>query len=284
MNNPLISIIIPCYNQSNFLSETLQSVLNQTYAHWECLLVNDGSTDDSHKVALKWGKSDKRFLYFKKENGGLSSARNFGLLKATGDYIQFLDADDLLMPDKFEKQLEDLQNCDISISDYFSFLENDTMKSVPNRYLSPFLSELEFKKEIILDWEYRKSIPCHSVLFKRSLLEKHQLVFDESLPNHEDWVFWSKLFYHAISIKNNKNVLALYRIHEKAMSTDFKLMKQGFLKAAVILIHFFETEKNKELEKLSKMKYKEISKKGQEPLFKKIKTKLVYIYRYVKKN
>lgn len=279
-----VSVIIPCYNQAIFLDETLQSVLNQAYTNWECIIVNDGSTDSSKEIALKWCNLDERFIYFYKENGGLSSARNFGLQKATGDFIQFLDADDLLDSKKFESQLQDLQCCDISVSNYFSFQDNDIKKVAPYRYLSSFLSETNFKREIILDWEYRKSIPCHAVLFKKELIDIYKLSFDETLPNHEDWVFWTKLFYYSKSIKNNKNILAFYRIHGHSMTVDFKLMKQGFLKAALILKAFFKTENNKELEKVSKIKYNEIYKKGSVSFYKKLKSKLAYIYHYARKN
>lgn len=279
----IISIIVPCYNQAFFLDQSLQSVLEQTYIHWECIIINDGSKDKTEEIAKKWINKDNRFKYFFKKNGGLSSARNFGLEKATGNFIQFLDADDLLHPKKIECQLNDLHLKDISIADYFPFLDNDTNIRVPNRYLSPFLSEIDFKKEIILDWEYKKSIPCHSVLFKKELLDKHQLNFDESLQNHEDWVFWTKLFYYANGIKNNKNVLALYRIHKNGMSLDFIKMKQGFLKATLILNQFFKKEGDREFQKLTKIKYKEIYKKGRRSIFRKIKAKLARIYHYATK-
>ena len=75
MKDHLISIIMPCYNQGQFLEETFQSVFNQTYKNWECLLINDGSTDTTKEIAEKWSRKDKRFRYFEKENGGRSSAR-----------------------------------------------------------------------------------------------------------------------------------------------------------------------------------------------------------------
>ena len=96
MNNFLVSIIVPCYNQAQYFTEALQSVLDQTYKNWECILVNDGSTDHTEEIALEWSKIDDRFVYIKKENGGLSSARNSGIEIAKGDYLQFLDADDVL--------------------------------------------------------------------------------------------------------------------------------------------------------------------------------------------
>ncbi|NNC50939.1 MAG: glycosyltransferase [Flaviramulus sp.] len=282
-----VSVIIPCFNQAQYIEETLASVLNQTYPNWECIIVNDGSTDNSKDIAKKWCDKDERFQYFFKENGGLSSARNFGLRKANGKYIQFLDSDDLIKREKFSEQVKDLQESEISISNYFSFIDG-TNDTAPHRYLSPFLSEENYKKEVILDWEYRKSIPCHCVMFESRLIFENNLSFNENLPNHEDWVFWVQLFYYSKSIKNNKNEFALYRIHNHSMSVDFKLMKQGFLKASKILEVFFKSENNIEFVKLSKEKYKEIYHKNRESFINQIKSKiyskLAYCYRYVRKN
>lgn len=76
LNLSLISVIVPCYNQAQYLDECLQSVLDQTYQNWECIIVNDGSPDNTEEIALRWTKKDSRFRYLKKENEGLSSARN----------------------------------------------------------------------------------------------------------------------------------------------------------------------------------------------------------------
>jgi glycosyltransferase involved in cell wall biosynthesis len=283
-----ISVIIPCYNQALFLEETLQSVLNQTHSNWECIIVNDGSTDNTEEMALAWCEKDLRFRYLYKENGGLSSARNAGIAVLKGEYIQFLDSDDLILPEKFEVQILDLQESQIAVSNYFSFQDGDTEIMAENRYLSPFLCENDFKNEIISDWEYRKSIPCHSVLFKKALLDKHAIRFDESLPNHEDWVFWVMLFYFSDTIKNNKQVLALYRIRTGSMSVDHKLMKIGFLKAAQKLEQFFHIQKNTALKKQVKRKYKEIYNKGRRSTVDRLKSKIYllkyYCMNYVRKN
>ena len=94
MNQPFISIIVPCYNQAQYLDECLQSVFNQTYQNWECIIVNDGSPDNTEEIALQWTKKDVRFKYLNKENGGLSSARNAGIEIAKGEWILPLDCDD----------------------------------------------------------------------------------------------------------------------------------------------------------------------------------------------
>lgn len=281
-----ISVIIPCYNQGQYLDDTLQSVLKQTYSHWECIIVNDGSTDNTEEIANSWCILDNRFKYVYKENGGLSSARNAGLQHTSGNYIQFLDADDLIADTKFEAQLKDLKDAQISISNYFSFIDGDINQAAKHRYLSPFFSEKNFKKDIILDWEYKRSIPCHAVLFQRSLITENNIVFNEQLPNHEDWVFWVQLFYVSKNIKNNQNVLAFYRIRKIAMSANYEMMRYGFLKAANILKVYFKNQNNSELVKAVSVKYHEVYNKNRVPLFKKIKSKLysnlARIYKYVK--
>lgn len=96
---PKISVIVPCYNHAQYLDECLQSVLDQTYQAWECIIVNDGSPDNTEEVAKQWTEKDPRFKYLKKENGGLSSARNAGIEIAEGEWILPLDADDKIGKD-----------------------------------------------------------------------------------------------------------------------------------------------------------------------------------------
>ena len=94
MQKSIVSIIVPCYNYAALFREALDSVLAQTYDDWECIIVNDGSTDDTEEIALQYCQKDERFIYFYKENGGHSSARNYGIKKSKGEYILPLDPDD----------------------------------------------------------------------------------------------------------------------------------------------------------------------------------------------
>ena len=280
----MISVIVPCYNQATYLSETLESVYLQTHKDWECIIINDGSTDATLEVAQRWLDKDPRFKYIYQKNEGLGGARNTGLRAAKGDYIQLLDADDLIKKEKFNTQLQHLEDSDISVCDYFPFVDGNLDEVAQFRYLSPLLSLTNYKCEIIQDWEYRKSIPCHSVLFKRSLLVKHDIKFDIKLPNHEDWHFWSRVFYVSSSLSNVNQVLALYRIRSNSMSSDYRLMKQGFLKAADELKIFFKDKNEENFVQLIKQKKKEIIHKNRSPIQRtlkhQIKSKLYYIYRY----
>ena len=102
--DPLVSIVIPIYNSENYIADTILSCINQFYNNIEIILVNDGSTDNSEKEVLKF--NDIRILYFKIENCGACEARNFGISKANGQLLQFLDHDDLLEPNKISNQIE----------------------------------------------------------------------------------------------------------------------------------------------------------------------------------
>lgn len=107
---PKVSVIVPCYNQAQYLDEALASVEQQTHANWECLIVNDGSPDNTEEVARKWTDKDPRFIYLYQENGGVSSARNLGIEKAASDFILTLDADDKYETSFLEKAISILLN------------------------------------------------------------------------------------------------------------------------------------------------------------------------------
>src|SRR5688500_7640155 len=103
---PLISVLIPCFNQGHFLAEALESVSAQSYGHWECLIINNGSKDNTKEVALAFAAKDPRFRFLDHPKPGVSGARNHGLEEARGDLIQFLDADDCIKPTKWHDQLK----------------------------------------------------------------------------------------------------------------------------------------------------------------------------------
>jgi len=104
--HPKISIVVPCYKTELTLESTLKSVLHQNFDAWECLIINDGSPDNLENIALKYSQLDSRFKYFKKKNGGLASARNYGIEKALGDFILPLDSDNEVCPDFVKKALD----------------------------------------------------------------------------------------------------------------------------------------------------------------------------------
>jgi glycosyltransferase involved in cell wall biosynthesis len=261
--NALISVIVPCYNQAQFLDECLQSVWDQTYPHWECIVVNDGSPDNTEEVVMPWLKKDSRFKYIRKENGGPGSTRNAGIKIAQGEYIQLLDADDTIHKLKFEKQLECMQNqSDIVICDYFPYdYQYGTFAS--HCYRTPFMNSDQLHYDIITYWEDKISIPIHTILFKRSLIVSPQLLFDESLPNHMDWVFWVQLFQRTKKIQNLRIALANYRIQPNSICRDVDAMSKGFILAGEKLVEGFTATNDPVGEKYARNKLYWIKKRDE---------------------
>lgn len=127
-----VSLIVPVYNVYNYLDRCLDTLVNQTYRNIEIITVNDGTTDNSEEIIDKYVKKDKRVKKYNKENGGLSSARNFGLKHATGEYVMFLDSDDYFELDMIEKMLTQMNkdNSDICICDIIKEYEDGSHISI----------------------------------------------------------------------------------------------------------------------------------------------------------
>lgn len=208
MSNKKISLIIPCYNQSAFLVECLESVAQQTFTDWECILINDGSTDNTEEICKKWVEKDERFHYFKKENGGVSSARNFGIEKSTGIYILPLDGDDKIAENYLKLASEKLENgFDVvyCLAKYFG--ERNENFDLQNHTYENLLRE--------------NTLFC-SALFKKENL--NNLQFDENLIHgFEDWEFWiSLLSNHDLKVFRLDETLFYYRIKEISRNNEIK--------------------------------------------------------------
>jgi hypothetical protein len=229
--NPMISVIIPCYNQGKFLTECVQSLQDQTYSNWEAIIVNDGSTDQSERIAAEICCLDTRVRLFSKINGGLSSARNAGISLTRGNFVQFLDADDILLPRKFEKHLTAVAENRteiITYSNYFHGASDQPMKRVQSGHVSDMFMCQYPLLDFASRWEHDFSIPIHTALFPEFLFKKHNIRFDEGLPNHEDWDFWMKIMIFITEVKYLPEELAIYRFSNNSMSQDKAAMWSGF--------------------------------------------------------
>lgn len=218
-----ISVIIPCYNQAHYLPDAVSSVLAQDYQNWECIIINDGSKDATEEVALEFVKNDKRIKYIKKENGGLSSARNKGLEAAKGDYIQFLDSDDIITPGKFSASLKNGSGKDVIIADFKMFSKDNPDIELPFKLAS---SDLTFEN-ILMGWEVLFVFPPHSGIFKSYLFKG--LRFDETLRAREDWLMWLQVFQKDIRVTFVDEPLALYRSSPESMSQNKHLMDENLI-------------------------------------------------------
>ena len=236
---PKISIIVPCYNQAQFLDEALQSVLYQTYSDWECIIVNDGSPDRTAEVAQKWVEKDSRFVYIYKENGGVSSARNLGIEKAKGVYLQFLDADDFLVKEKLALSLQQIEkNSDVNlvITNFRMFTDNPEMSSEPYCDLTAQLFSFE---NMLYQWNNSFSIQVQCGLFHSSLFET--IRFPEELAAQEDWVVWVRIFKRGCTVVFIDQALALYRMNPSSRMTTIGL-SEDHLKACTCFRNYLSEE------------------------------------------
>lgn len=221
----LVSVVIPCYNHAQFLAEALNSVLEQTYDNWECIIVNDGSSDNTETIANDWCKKDIRFKYLFKENGGLSSARNLGLANSKGDFILFLDSDDFIAPEKLllsVKSFMEDTSLDLVITDFNSVLRAKLVQLEPFVKLADFTFNLE---NILHKWDLGFSIPIHCALFKKDSVG--DIRFNEKLKAKEDWLFWIQFFKLDSRTLYINQPLVTYRMHEDSMTKNVLLMNNN---------------------------------------------------------
>jgi len=197
-SQPLVTVIVPCYNYAKFLPFTLQSIARQTYGNWECIIINDGSTDDTEAVAMQHANADARFIYLAQHNQGLSGARNSGIKLAKGKYIQLLDADDLIEERKLELQadyLEHHSSVDIVYGDAL-FFQTDKPDVFLKTRTKGERSNNDLKisgcgKEMISSIARDNFIEVSAPLLKKTVFDKAGL-FDIEYRSYEDWRFWFK--------------------------------------------------------------------------------------------
>lgn len=195
----MFSIIIPCYNVEEYISSTINSVLEQTYNNWELILVNDGSTDNTIKILERYNKKYERITVIEQDNNGVSSARNIGLEMAKGEYIYFLDGDDIIESNLFTQAKKAFEkNKEIDIFSFgFNIVNNEkeVMESYSfEKYNADLFSSNEFMK-LYLNKKIRQHI-C-SFIIKKKILIDNQISFSENISYGEDQEFQIKSIHHS---------------------------------------------------------------------------------------
>jgi glycosyltransferase involved in cell wall biosynthesis len=225
-----VSVIVPCYNNGEFLYACLLSLVNQTYKNWEAIIVDDGSTQNI-KSFIKDFETEKRIIYHKQTNTGVSGARNKGIALSTGEYIQFLDADDYIMPDKFETQVAEINNnnADIAYCGYFAFTH--PFENIGETSDTKF-DESKSVDEIVLRWEHGLCIPIHCFLYKKTVF-KEVGIFDVNFKKHEDWHFHIRCAMGNYKYIHNPEKFARYRVHANSSCRTGGVLMSEY-KAAVM--------------------------------------------------
>lgn len=211
----LISIIIPTYNRGHIISETLESVLNQTYTYWECIIIDDGSTDDTIRIIQEYSYSDERFIFLKRPDNkikGAATCRNIGLKIAKGSYIQFLDSDDLLDKNKFESQLKVLEHRDKFTLSTCKWGRLDPNSNNPKKYFNlPIYRNFSKPSELLKIFGNRYTFfPLHCYLTPLSLIQLAGY-WNEQLTVNDDGEFFSRVILNSRGIVFSPNTYSIYR-------------------------------------------------------------------------
>ncbi len=240
---PLVSIITPLYNAAPFIAKTIQSVIDQSYQNWELLIVDDASTDNGPTIVRDFFGNDTRIKFYPNSlNKGAAHCRNQATTEATGDYIAFLDADDLWHKNKLEKQLKFMQENDCDVS-FASYLQIDEQGNSLNKRVEA-LQTLSYKKQ-----HKNNYIGNLTGMYNAKTLGK---IIAPNIRKRQDWAVWLE----AIKISEKPALglqedLAFYRVHLDSMSANkWKLIKYNFafyrtyldyswLKSGYCLVQFF---------------------------------------------
>jgi glycosyltransferase involved in cell wall biosynthesis len=243
MSNPLVSIIIPAYNAEKYIEETIRSALAQTWPHTEIIIVDDGSTDSTLPIAK--GFEDANVKICSQVNKGAAAARNYGLSQAKGYYIQFLDADDLLSPDKIESQVNCLNATirQLSICKHLHFYdgENYPVDTQEKAWFHSdtdnpvdFLTKLYAGNEVMPG--YGGMIPLHAWLTPRLLIDEAG-VWNEKLTLDDDGEFFCRVVLASEGIKFSSTGLCYYRKFDHAHSLSAQKTRKS-LESAIASIDF----------------------------------------------
>lgn len=234
MNLPLISIVIPVYNVEAYIEHCIHNILLQTYKNIEVIVVNDGSLDDSIKIAKELTKDDSRFIYIDKENGGQSDARNAGLDIATGDYIFFCDPDDFM----FEKSIENLyyastlMKADIVVGSFCHFNDGVFYLYNPDKD-GEMLSRMSAKEAIegmdsMEDYPFLRYSAVWGKLFKKDLF--NTIRFPKGKYAEDQFIMWRLYLASDVIVRYQSDVYA-YRVNYKGLTQNYSLSHLDFIEA-----------------------------------------------------
>lgn len=227
MKQPLVSIIIPTYNRAHLIGETLDSILAQSYINWECIVVDDGSTDNTAEILMQYIQKDNRFQYHQRpaeKIKGPNSCRNYGFKLSVGDYINWFDSDDFYFSYSLETFIKHFTGeTDVVIAKVEKIDSVNKFKIGENRILSDTIIEDYFVGLITF-------YVC-GPLWKRSFIKKQTELFDEVIMNLDDWDFNLRMLYQNPNIIYINKPLIKYRIHENSLSKEIEKLNFDELKS-----------------------------------------------------
>jgi len=242
---PLVSVVIPAYNAEKYLDETVRSVCLQAYSNWELIIIDDGSTDGTAVIAKSYVKKDKRISYCYQVNQKMASARNAGIARARGEYIAFLDADNIFLPNKLTDQvayLEGHPECGVCYASIRHFYDGE-----PNVFYTNKSEESPHSGDIFRELLGRNFINVLAVLVRREVFEKYG-AFQEGWYSCDEQYVWINLSYHSVIFSYLDTVVGFLRLHRTSDSArpDYLIRTASrYLELLDIVRGWFTSEEKK---------------------------------------
>lgn len=248
-----ISVIVPNYNYANYLPDLFHCLKHQSYTNWECIIVDDGSNDNSISLIETIIQEDERFVLIQQTNSGPAAARSKGIDHASGEFIQLIDADDYIDLNKFERAItifKNQENTDIIYSDY-RFVDQSMTREWKEDFRKNNLSTNAFN-DFLSRWELDLMIPIHSFIFRKSCFDRWGGM-DPKFKTHEDWDIHLNFSFNDAKYHYDNTVGAYYRIHGSSSSrTDLTQNRHDIAK---VLAKYLPTLRNDLELKLWKERY-----------------------------
>ncbi|MCX8053660.1 MAG: glycosyltransferase [Armatimonadetes bacterium] len=229
-SGPLVSVVVPCYNRGKLIWDTINSLLRQTLDDWECIIVNDGSTDDTEQVLQDISAQDSRIRFINQANKGPAGARNRGLDEVRGKYIQLLDSDDVIAPHKLDSQVSLLRKVDDLAVVYcdFEFQDQDGNRVIPSWTWRVRIDETDPLADVALNWQHEIIIPPCCFLFDARFFTQHHIREDESIRANEDYDLLLKVFALKPRLFFQDEVMAAYRVTPGSVSKDHARLRRTY--------------------------------------------------------
>lgn len=229
---PTISVLMSVYNAEKYLDEAIQSILSQTYKKFEFIIINDGSTDQSLEIIKKYKDKDERVILISRENKGLIASLNEGITKARGKYIARMDADDISLPFRIEKQLQVMEH-DKNIVVCGSWI-NIFGESINEKVARYFEHDKQIKANLLVSCCFAHP----SVMIRKNAFTNNNILYDERFKNAEDYYLWTQFakvgkFYNIPEVLLNYRFLetSITRLSDKDYSKRYNILKDIFKEA-----------------------------------------------------
>lgn len=242
INQPLVSIIIPTYNRGHLIGETLDSVMAQTYTNWECIIVDDGSCDNTDEVIKAYIEKESKFKYYHRPDEHLpggNGARNYGFKMSQGEYVQWFDSDDLMMSDNLYLKVKILSenNIDFVFSDFELFDNKKNYKTHAPKFTEKDILHCFLRKEV--------GLATPQPLIKKNVLNKHSICFNENLGRGQELMYYTEFLYFSKDFIFIDKVLFKYRVDFTSKEKVNKKKITHLLESHIEVFKFLDNKNEK---------------------------------------